>query len=281
MITPSVVSNNPATLSRIFPQRGFRVSCFLLCYTQADIQYWDDTLTEEIEGIEGLLDRTPDLKGMEKSAAIDRVKSRLRSAAGTKRSFKMEIRLIQDMQVRRQYEGRLQQLDQKLKILQQDCKAIEAESARGELFVQADTEGDGGGAGGGEMDGVKAGDNMLKEASALQDKTQDSLANTKNMIAESKEVGVSTLEELERQRDVIGSIERETDRIDDNLARAEALLKQFGKRMATDNLIQCFAVVNCLLLVGVVLYAIIKKGGITGSDDGAPESPIRMLLRRK
>jgi hypothetical protein len=234
-------------------------------------------LTEEIAGVEGLLDRIGDFSGMEKAAALERAKARLRSASGTKRSFKMEIRLIQDIAVRRQYEGRLQQLDQQLKTLQQDVKALQAESARGELFVQAHHD-----EGGGEkLDGVRAGDAMLKEAASLQDKTQDSLANTKQMIAESKEVGVSTLEELNRQRDVISSIESETNRIDDNLQRAEALLKQFGKRMATDNFIQCFAVLNCLLLVGVVLYAVLKKGSITGKDDGAPASPVRLFLRRE
>lgn len=222
------------------------------------------------------MDRIPDMAGMEKSAAIDRCKARLRSAAGTKRSFKMEIRLIQDMQLRREYESRLQRLDQQLKTLQQDCKALEAETARGELFVQGEEGGEGT-----EMDGVRAGDQMLKEANALQDKTQDSLANTKNMIAASKDVGVATLEELERQRDVIQNIEGEVDRIDDNLARAEALLKQFGKRMATDNFIQCFAAVNCLLLVAVVLFAIFKKGGLSGGDDGTPDSPVRMFLRRE
>jgi hypothetical protein len=86
------------------------------------------------------------------------------------------------------------------------------------LFVSS------GGAGeDGEVDPTKAGSNMLNQASALQDKTQDSLANTKNMIAASKEVGVSTLEELQRQREVIQNIENEADRMDDNLARAEAL----------------------------------------------------------
>lgn len=98
--------------------------------------------------------------------------------------------------------------------------------------------------------GQKAGDNMLKEAIDLQNKTQDSLGNTKAMIAASKEVGMSTLEELERQRDVLSNIEKEIDRVDDNLARAEALMKQFGKRMASDKFIQCFAVLNCLLLLG-------------------------------
>jgi SNARE protein len=223
-----------------------------------------------------MMDRIPDMTGMEKAGAIERCKARLRSATGTKRSFKMEIRLIQDMQVRKEYEARLHRLDQQLKTLQQDCKALETENARGELFVQADGEG----GESNEQDGARQGDNMLKEASAIQDKTQDSLANTKNMIAASKEVGVATLEELERQRDVIQNIERETDRIDDNLARAEALLKQFGKRMATDQFIQCFALINCLLLVAVVLYAIVKKGGLTPEEE-APESPTRMFLRRE
>jgi len=229
-------------------------------------------LTEEIEAIQALLDRIPSMHNqMEKASAIDRCKAKLRGAAGTKRSFKMETRLVQDVNLRRKYESRLATLDQQLKTLQADCKALESESQRGELFVAAD---DGMRGSGNGMDGQKAGDNMLKEASQIQEKTQDSLANTKTMIAESKEVGGSTLEELERQRGVIESIEKETDRIDDNLARAEALLKQFGKRMASEHFIQCFAVINCLLLLAVVLYAIIKKGGLTGKDDGEPVDPV-------
>jgi SNARE protein len=235
-----------------------------------DIQYWDDTLTEEIEAISDMVEKIPSMDNpAEKAEAIDRCLARIDSAAGTKRSFKMEIRLVQDVGQRRNYEARLQQLDQQLQTAQADCKALESETARGELFVEADTNGNGGEG----MDGVKAGDNMLKDASGIQDKTQDSLANTKALIAESKEVGVSTLEELQRQREVLHNIERETDRLDDNLARAEQLVKQFGKRMAGDQFIQCFAVVNVLLLIAVLLYAIIKKGGLSSGDDGTPPDP--------
>ena len=213
---------------------------------------------------------------MEKAAALERIKGRLRSAKGTKRSFKMEIRLVQDVGQRRKFEQRLATLENQLQTLAADAKAMEAESQRGELFVEADTGN--GDATGGQMDGEKAGDNMLKEASHLQDKTQDSLANTRNMIAQSKEVGVSTLEELERQRGVIENISNEADRIDDNLARAEVLLKQFGKRMASDHFIQCFAVVNCLLLLGVVLYAVLRGGSLTSNNDTQPVSPTRRQL---
>ena len=194
----------------------------------------------------------PSLQGVEQASMIDRANGRLRSAKGTKRSYKMEIRLIQDVAKRRSYEQRLGQLDQQLKSLTADCKALESETQRGELFVDGGPEGPSTNG----MDPTKAGDSMLKEAHGLQDKTQDSLQNTKQMIAESKDVGASTLEELQRQRQVIQSIETEIDRVDDNLARAEVLLKQFGKRMASDHFIQCFAVINCLLFVGVLVYAI-------------------------
>jgi SNARE protein len=218
------------------------------------------------------LDGVPSLSDpLERASALEQVEERLRSAQGTKRSFKMETRLVQDVKERRRLEGRLQKMEQEIRTLQADLRALQAEENRDELFVT------GGGAGAdGEQDPTKAGSNMLGEASNLQDKTQDSLSNTRNMIAASKEVGVGTLEELQRQREVIQNIEKEADRMDDNLARAEALLKQFGKRMAGDKFIQCFAVVNCLLLLGVVLFAITKKGGLSG-EEKAPESPVRML----
>lgn len=263
----------------------FYIYLFLPAQQQADIQYWDDTLNEELEVIQSMVDDIPKLPaGLEKSAAIERCRAKVRSAGGTKRSFKMEIRLVQDVSQRRKYEGRLTALDQMLKALQADCKALEGETARGELFVEADEQfaaGNLNGNGHGP-DGVKAGDNMLKEAHGLQNKTQDSLANTRTMIADSKEVGASTLEELERQRQVITNIENDIDRVDDGLARAEVLLKQFGKRMASDHFIQCFAVINVLLLVGVLIYAI-AKGKSLGGGNSTPPNPggaTRLLLRR-
>ena len=252
---------------------------------QTDIQYWDDTLNEELEVIQSMVNDIPKLSSqVEKAAAIERCKAKVRSAAGTKRSFKMEVRLVQDVSQRRKYEGRLAALDQMLKTLQTDVKALESETSRNELFIESEDKfGNGSNATG--DDAVKAGDAMLKEAHGIQNKTQDSLQNTKQMIAESKEVGAATLEELERQRQVITNIESDIDRVDDGLARAELLLKQFGKRMASDHFIQCFAVINCLLLVGVVIYAITQGKSLV--PESTPDDPTasteadagRLLLR--
>jgi len=245
---------------------------------KADIQYWKDTLVEEVGHIQSILDGVQSLSDpVERASALEEADQTLRSATGTKRSFKMEIRLVQDQDARNKYTKRLKKLENELRTLKADLKALQAEEHRGELFVSGVAGGQGGN---GEVDPTTAGSNMLNEASRLQDKTQDSLANTKNMIAASKEVGVATLEELQRQREVIGNIDKEADRMGDNLARAEALVKQFGKRMAGDKFIQCFALLNCLLLVGVVIWAIVKgRAGTLFGEPDAPANPVgdRML----
>jgi len=227
-----------------------------------DVQYWDDTLTEEITSIQQVLDNVQSLSDFdERAAALDQAAERLKAAKNTERSFKMETRLVQDPKQRKKLEKKLQKFGQKLRTLKADVKAEQAELDRGQLM------GRGGGAGqDADEDPTRAGTDMLNDAMKLQDKTQDSLANTKNLIAQSKEVGVSTLEELRRQREVIDNIDKEADRMDDNLNRSQALLKQFGKRMATDKAIQCFAVINLLLLLGFVGYLIFGKK----SDEEVP-----------
>jgi chromosome segregation ATPase len=239
----------------------------------ADIQYWDDALTQEIENIQQLLEEMEGYDDEEKMAELSIIEKELRKANATKRSLKMETRLVADVGQRRQYENRLARLEEELGNLQADVRAAKDGVQRSALLKGSaannncddsmaeftNTE-----------DAVRAGDDMLNKAAGLQDKTQESLDYTKNMVAESKEVGASTLTELQRQREVIERIDFEADRINDNLNRAEQLVKQFGKRMASDKFIQCFAVINVLMLVGVILYAVFGKGTTLGQPHGAP-----------
>ena len=118
---------------------------------------------------------------------------------------------------------------------------------------------------------------MLNEASRIQDKTQASIDQIARMTAEAKDVGMDTMEELRRQREQIASIDEEAQKIEDNLKRADKLIRNFGRRMATDKLIQCFACLNVLLLVAVVVYSIVKKGKIPGSSfdtESGPPQPV-------
>lgn len=186
-----------------------------------------------------------------------------------------------DPKQRQMYENKLSRLSSELANCANDLKALKGGAQRGELFVGAKR---GGGSssynnGNGGMSGEEAGDMMINDMNDIQDKTKSSLQNTKNMVAASKQVGEATMEELLRQREQIRTIDEEAMRIEDNLNRADKLIKTFGKRMATDRFIQCFACINILLLVGVVAYSILKKGG--DETVAAPASPVgggRLLL---
>mmetsp|Transcript_33700 Transcript_33700/g.100436 ORF Transcript_33700/g.100436 Transcript_33700/m.100436 type:complete len:258 (-) Transcript_33700:94-867(-) len=207
------------------------------------------------------------MSDMEKAAALDRAEKQLRSANGTKRSYKMECRLVGDPAQRQRYENQLTTHERDLSALANDVKALKSEAQRGQLFVGATNDA------GGEIDPEATGDYLLGEASKIQDKTATSLDNTKNMVAASKEVGMSTMEELQRQRAQIESIDREAMRMEDNLTRADKLIKTFGRRMATDKFIQCCACLNVCLLVGVIIYSIVKGGLPTADDQTPPPDP--------
>jgi hypothetical protein len=95
------------------------------------------------------------------------------------------------------------------------------------------------------------------------------------MIQASKEVGTATVEQLKGQREQIIEIEREVDQMDSNLVRAEKLVFNFTRRMATDRIIQVFATINVVVLLGLILYVagsgrslsnIGKTGGSSGPD---------------
>jgi SNARE protein len=207
-----------------------------------------------------------------KASAIEQAESKLKSASKTKKTLKMETRLVTETQTRKQYETRLTRLGEDLSHLKADLSALKQDFHREAIMEGAGGDDDYSPT---EDDGQKAGDHMLGDATRTQDKTQESLDYTKQMVAESKDVGLSSLEELKRQRETLNRIDQEADRIDSAVDVAEKLIKNFGKRMASDRFIQCFAVLNVLLLVGVIVYAVLSGGSLGGdSGEGAPENPI-------
>lgn len=228
-----------------------------------DIQYWQDQLTNEIESIRSIFSSLPRISDdMERKGLLDQAEKKLKNAAGSKRSFKMEIRIL-DRSERQTYEAELANHEQNLAELTEELKGYRSENTRNQLFLGANTDAD--------RDSAQTdGDKMLADADRLQDKTAEALANTQNLIEDSKMVGMQTLEDLEAQREQITNIDNDVMRLEDNLNRADKLLKNFGKRMATDKVIQCFACTNVLLLVGVIAYVIFGKVTNDGKDDGSP-----------
>eukprot|EP00586_Coscinodiscus_wailesii_P018026 CAMPEP_0172519950 /NCGR_PEP_ID=MMETSP1066-20121228/291717_1 /TAXON_ID=671091 /ORGANISM="Coscinodiscus wailesii, Strain CCMP2513" /LENGTH=382 /DNA_ID=CAMNT_0013302625 /DNA_START=98 /DNA_END=1243 /DNA_ORIENTATION=+ len=219
-----------------------------------DVQYWDDQLSAEIDEISNLLNRAASsTSDVDKRSKLEEAEKKLRSAQGTKRSFKVECRLVADPSERKQFETRLGRHEDTLGELQSDLNALKNEAKRGMLFDGAAGDGD-------ELNAEASGDALINQMHGIQDKTQDSLDRTKQMVLESKEVGMGTLEELKRQREQMERIEEETMKIEDNLKRSEKLLKTFGRRMATDKFIMSCAVLNvCLMVVGMGTLEELKR----------------------
>ena len=79
---------------------------------------------------------------------------------------------------------------------------------------------------------------------------------------------------LKKNREQIRTIGGEVVRIKDNLNRSYKPIKSFGQRMASDRFSRCFVCINIVLLVGLVVYAILKGGELTGGNENVPASPV-------
>jgi len=240
------------------------------------MRLWHDTLLDEIESVRSLVSSIDHISDtFEKNMVLDKAEKKLLAANNTKRAFKQEMRIEPDTTKKKMYEGLFQQHEQNLSKLSSEIKVHRAGASRDQLFLGAN----GGAGANGNLnldpetpeDAVKTGDAMLNDASRIQDKTQDALSRTQANVNETKVIGMQTMETLRGQRDQLSNINSELDRVDDSLKRADLLIKTFGKRMATDKIIQCFACTNILLLVGVIIYAIVKRQGLTGEDQAPPD----------
>lgn len=237
-----------------------------------DIHYWKDSIIGDIEEIRSVVATIPNKSDdLMRTAAIDQAEKKIKSSKGTCRTMKAEIRIIADPEESSRYKKELASFEQTLSQLSTEIQGYKSDESRNRLFLGADTNGY---SSPDNADPVQAGDALLGGAESIQDKTQQALNNTAALIGESKVTGMMTLEEMERQRQQISNASENVDRLEDNLTRADRLIKTFGKRMATDKLIQCFAFVNVVLIVGVIVYSIVK-GGLPGNkEEVAPESPV-------
>mmetsp|Transcript_13759 Transcript_13759/g.21076 ORF Transcript_13759/g.21076 Transcript_13759/m.21076 type:complete len:264 (+) Transcript_13759:98-889(+) len=230
----------------------------------ADIEYWEETLKEEIEDLNTILGLVVSQTGSRQQQKFDEADKKLRDANGTKRSYKLEMRVIKNATQRKMYEKQLKDHELKLKALSDHLKNLKSSATKDTLLEGADT--------GRTPD--QEGDAMMNEARNIQDKTQTSLDRTKQLVAESKDIGQNTLATLEEQGAQIERIDAHADRTMENLGRADLLIKNFGKRMANDKFIQCCACINISLFVGVILFIVLKK-----SDDGDDDSSILSATR--
>jgi len=77
----------------------------------------------------------------------------------------------------------------------------------------------------------------------LQTKTKESLIRTRKTIGETREIGLEIVDTLAQQTDQIIRIDQGVAGVADETARANQILASIARRVATDRVVICFAVV--------------------------------------
>lgn len=236
-----------------------------------DIDYWFEQYEKEVEGFVTLIEKLQSLgdggsKPKVYTQTVTDCDAKIVRIKDIKKSMGLELRLVKDKQERSEYDAAIKEIDERVTILTKDLKLAKSQSDKKDLFQdkkgmnsQFSTEG-------------KNNDELLEGANQIQDLTFDSLARTRGLIEASKEVGTGTIDELRRQRDQIKDIEAEVDIIDSNLKRAERLLFNFSRRMATDRIIQAFTAINICVMLALVLYIAISGKSLTVSSSTSTNS---------
>lgn len=225
----------------------------------SDIEFW---LAEYSKEVDALATLTANLKTLANagnakalSTACNECEAKISKVKEVKKSFSLELRLVKDRGQKVEFDNKAKALDDRANEYTKMIKDVKHMQTKADLVGSPtstmgatnpyDTQG-------------KNNDDLLTGANKIQDLTLESIARSAAMIEASKDVGEQTLEELRRQKDQIRSIEDEVQVIDSNLVRAEKLILNFGRRMATDKLIQGFATLNIMVMLALILYVAIS-----------------------
>lgn len=212
----------------------------------ADIAYWDGEYTKEIEELKNLMLFIGNQSADGQEEKLDEAKQKLVRIATLKKNFNIEMRQLYEPNLRLRYNAKMTGYDKDVEKLKAQLEEAKTRLGRSELGVGEEHKGN---------------DDYLDGALNVQGNTNSVLQNTINTAKEAQASGENTLEKLEEQRQQINEIGKSILDMRENLDYSMTLIGNFTKRMATDKCIQAFALVNMLLLLGVIIFVLLKKQG--------------------
>jgi len=151
----------------------------------------------------------------------------------------------------RECPNQVPQLEDQLEALKQEYEALKRVYDRDEVLPLEPEEQRNNGGG--------AGDQLLQEAAQMQDDIELALKRIKNQVYKAKEIGQQGVGNLQKQNEQLGKIQGKVERMDNNLGRANDLLKQFARCLATNRCLQSFISLLCLVLAVLVLYSMVNN----------------------
>jgi SNARE protein len=100
---------------------------------------------------------------------------------------------------------------------------------------------------------------VIVEASQVQDANARSLAASRHLVAVMIETGASTSAALKRQTEQMDSVNGGLTEVDSDLRAADRQIRVFARRIATDRCIMIMLVFIALGVIGLILVLKLKK----------------------
>eukprot|EP00298_Acanthocystis_sp_HF-20_P004970 c15269_g1_i1.p1 GENE.c15269_g1_i1~~c15269_g1_i1.p1 ORF type:complete len:227 (+),score=85.45 c15269_g1_i1:33-713(+) len=192
------------------------------------------------------------LSAKEKKEKIGVIKIRLQHGENVYKTLQLESRDL-DLATRRQVQAEIKNLHSHLKRMQADITSL---SDRSNLLGAKELE-TWKVERGGQQQSQQSTSELLKSAHSAQDESFESLERSKRIVEETEQVGIATTTQLGAQREQLINVSKNLDEVEDQLKRADQLIRSFGRRMATDKLILCFLfliVTGVIFIIGYKIY---------------------------
>jgi len=230
-----------------------------------EIRDYEEELTGLIDEItNGLLGlKKPKLTAAAKSERVHELSGRMQRAKQVLQSYKVEMRDLPREQSAL-YDIRAREFQQRLQTMFTELQAAKEDAERQQVGVRTVDE--------------MTTQEVIQEASKVQDASMSKVKRMQQQVAESREVGAATAVRLKGQTEQLKNIDTDIMKVKSNLSRADLLLRAFMRKMMTDKLIMGFM---CLIFVGIiviVVYKLAKPGG--DEDEDVPDSVVGATRRR-
>ena len=105
----------------------------------------------------------------------------------------------------------------------------------------------------------------------------DAVNRMKRQIEESKEVGASTAVRLKGQTEQLRKIDEDIMKVGSNLQRADLLLRQFMRKMATDKIIMAFMLLIFIGVLVIIVWKIVDPDGVEDANLNVPDQVVDPL----
>eukprot|EP00924_Labyrinthula_sp_SR-Ha-C_P000892 maker-scaffold_7-snap-gene-7.33-mRNA-1 protein AED:0.00 eAED:0.00 QI:225/1/1/1/1/1/2/322/233 len=225
-----------------------------------EMEYWLKELKHNVSTLTELIQSTEKSKGYNKTINLQKSQDKLKVLTTTiRKTFVMELRQ-QTGQDKYNFQLKLEEVDkiiekQKAKLVWLEKEVLLGEKQREPNALTQET-------------GKSI---LLQETHKIQDKTEDSLMRTLKTAHEINDIGEETLGQMESQTKQIERVDQTVDQMEDELKKAEVLLRSMIRRIMTDKLILLFAGLIFFAIVGIIVYSTFKD------DNENVNNPVTIL----